>query len=174
MQNVELKARLHDWLRAVAACESLGAELQGDLHQIDTYFPVPSGRLKLREITPGEDHLVFYHRPDVAGPKVSDYQRAPAGSGTRALLADALGVECVVEKTRTLWLWDNVRIHLDKVTDLGTFLEFEAVVSEHHSLQRCEEQVAQLRGEFAIADADLLETSYREMMLAHRSSPVSP
>lgn len=40
---------------------------------------------------------------------------------------ETLGVLVVVEKVRRLLLWHNARIHLDKVRDLGTFIEIEAV-----------------------------------------------
>ena len=45
----------------------------------------------------------------------------------KELLARILGVHRVVRKTRQILLVDNVRIHLDEVEGLGTFLELEAV-----------------------------------------------
>jgi len=33
-----------------------------------------------------------------------------------------------VSKRREIYLWHNVRIHLDAVTGLGSFVEFEAVL----------------------------------------------
>ena len=59
MRNIELKARLGDRNAAIKACETLGAAHQGDIHQVDTYFRVPEGRLKLREAEPGHCELVF-------------------------------------------------------------------------------------------------------------------
>ena len=46
----------------------------------------------------------------------------------KAALTAALGVRRVVDKRREIFLADNVRIHLDDVAGLGTFLEFEAVL----------------------------------------------
>src|SRR5690606_29244467 len=100
------------------------------IHQIDTYFPVPSGRLKLREAEPGVTELVHYHRQDVAGPRGCDYQLELVSPSIKSMLTDALGVLVVVDKVRTLFLWKNVRIHLDTVQDLGTFIEFEAVLDD--------------------------------------------
>ena len=50
----------------------------------------------------------------------------------------------VVRKRREVLLWDNVRIHLDAVDDLGTFVELEAVVDELHDEATCHGQVATL------------------------------
>ena len=50
-----------------------------------------------------------------------------AADGTLAALSETLGVDVVVEKRRHLLLWKTVRIHLDEVTGLGSFVELEAV-----------------------------------------------
>ena len=44
----------------------------------------------------------------------------------REALDAALGTLVVVEKSRRLLLWEGVRIHLDEVEGLGSFLELEA------------------------------------------------
>jgi len=49
VRNFEFNARLNDPKQALARARELGADLYGDLRQTDTYFQVPSGRLKLRE-----------------------------------------------------------------------------------------------------------------------------
>lgn len=127
MRNIELKAKLVSRSSAEAACGTIGAEFQGDIHQVDTYFAVASGRLKLREAEPGPTELVAYQRPDIAGPKGCEYQLETVGPGIKPLLANTLGEIAVVDKVRSLYLWKNVRIHLDEVQDLGAFIEFEAV-----------------------------------------------
>ena len=38
----------------------------------------------------------------------------------------ALGTTVVVAKRRRLFIWEDVRIHLDEVEGLGTFVELEA------------------------------------------------
>jgi len=165
MRNIELKARLRDRERAVRVCDLLGATYQGDIHQVDTYFRVPQGRLKLRESDPGEDYLVFYQRPDVAGPKGCDYRIETVNRAVRPLLTAALGELAVVEKTRSLFLWENVRIHLDEVRELGRFMEFEAVLSDKHAEGEGFARLAYLQAQFALAPEDLIETSYLEMIL---------
>ena len=96
--------------------------------QRDTYFGVGEGRLKLREESPGEAHLIAYARPDDPAVRVSEYRIAPCRPRAAArALAASLGVHVVVDKRRRLLLWEDVRIHLDAVEGLGSFVELEAV-----------------------------------------------
>jgi adenylate cyclase class 2 len=130
-RNIELKARCPDRVAAQLAALHLGAASRGTVRQTDTYFRVPAGRLKLRENRPGNDTIIFYHRPDQLAFKASDYRIVPVSdaAATKALLTEALGVVAVVRKRRELLVWHNVRIHLDAVENLGDFVELEAVLT---------------------------------------------
>ena len=66
------------------------------------------------------------------------------------------GVRVVVEKRREIFLVQNVRIHLDDVVSLGSFLEFEAVLSPGMNDAGGRAQLDELAAEFALADEDLL------------------
>lgn len=164
MRNIELKARLRDRAAAESVCAGLGAVCHGDIRQVDTYFPVREGRIKLREQDPGQDQLIFYHRPDAAEARASDYAIAPATPELKPLLAAALGVSAVVAKTRSLWLWENVRIHLDRVDGLGDFIEFEAVLDEAHDDADGHAKLDRLQTAFGLTPSDVLEGSYRDLI----------
>ncbi len=166
MRNFELKARLRSREEAIATSERLAARPQGNIHQIDTYFGVPSGRLKLREAVPGRCELVFYHRADVSGPKGCDYTLEPAQPSIKGILAEALGVIALVDKVRTLYLWENVRIHIDDVVGLGAFLEFEAVLDEEHDDADGARKLEYLIAQFGIAPEEHLAVSYLDLTLA--------
>ncbi len=129
--NVELKARLADPAAARAIAAGLTGGLTALLEQTDTYFRVPRGRLKLRETAGAEAQLVAYLRADEAAARTSDYLLTPVSEPARLKesLARTCGVLVVVRKRRELFLYRNVRIHLDEVFDLGWFLELEAVLS---------------------------------------------
>ena len=126
-RNVELKATDPEPARTLERALALGAADQGVIVQRDTYFRVGEGRLKLREEEPGGAHLISYSRPDDASVRVSAYRVVPAPEGLLPALTESLGVDVVVEKRRHLLLWETVRIHLDEVTGLGSFVELEAV-----------------------------------------------
>jgi len=164
MRNIELKARLADRAGAEACCARLGAVFEGDIHQIDTYFRVPDGRLKLREKEPGGDELIFYRRDDVGEATASEFLISPAGPELKGLLSEALGVIAVVDKVRGLWLWGNVRIHLDRVRRLGDFIEFEAVLDESHDDADGHGKVERLQEAFQIPGVARIERSYLDLM----------
>lgn len=68
-------------------------------------------------------------------------------------------------KERRLFLWEGkVRIHLDAVEGLGSFIEFEAIASADSDFSREQAQVAKLREAFGIADADLIASSYSDLV----------
>ena len=167
-RNVELKALDPDPARSLERALALGAEDRGVIVQRDTYFRVAHGRLKLREEEPGEAHLIAYVRPDAAEVRVSSYRVVPAPDpeGMRAALTETNGVDVVVEKRRRLLLWESVRIHLDEVEGLGSFLELEAVAEADSDLTRERRQVAQLREALGIGDDALREGSYADPMRA--------
>lgn len=169
MKNIEIKARLENREKAVGVCHSIGAAFQGDIHQIDTYFRVPEGRFKLRASDPGEDYLVYYHRPDISGPKECDYTIAKIDRSLCAILTEAVGVLAVVEKMRALYLWENVRIHLDRVEDLGEFIEFEAVLSDIHGEVDSQAKVDYLMQVFEIKPEHLIEGSYLNLVRLARA-----
>jgi predicted adenylyl cyclase CyaB len=161
-RNIELKARDLDRARSLAICGDIGAEPQGVLSQLDTYFEAPHGRLKLREEESAQPHLIAYERPDRLEERESRYRivAVDEAEGMKAVLRGALGISAVVAKERRLFLWDGVRIHLDRVDGLGDFIEFEAVADAGSDLSREEAQVVRLRGAFEIEDADLVAGSY--------------
>jgi len=180
-ENIEIKARYADLRKAGRIARSLGARLLAVERQCDTYFVLPpdrvkqGARLKLRERwTCGADgsskrtlaQLIPYVRPSVAAPKRSRYVVLPVEEARplRDLLGDLLGVASVVEKRRTIFLLENVRIHLDRVRGLGSFIEFEAVIGRGKGVRaRCKTLVKSLISEFGIRPLDLITTSYAEM-----------
>jgi homotetrameric cytidine deaminase len=57
-----------------------------------------------------------------------------------------------------------VRIHLDEVEQLGSFLELEAVAAPGSDLRREREQLAQLRGALRVAEEDLVAGAYADAL----------
>ncbi len=164
-RNIELKARCEDLTATSQACQTLGARYVGLLVQTDTYFFCRRGRLKLREIEGQFSELIGYERPDTSDTRASLYHLAavPDPAATKALLASNLGVRGVVKKRRQLWMWENVRIHLDHVDGLGTFVEFEAVVqadddAEDHA------RIAKLCEALAVNDGERVAKSYSDLL----------
>ena len=139
-RNLELKVRCSgsDLDDVRARLLALGRPSARAEHQVDTYFAVRHGRLKLRSIAPAGGQrsveLIAYARPDAAGSRWSEYRRVPlaiadARNMERAL-AQTIGVAVVVAKTREVVMNGRTRIHLDQIDGLGTFIELETVVTD--------------------------------------------
>jgi homotetrameric cytidine deaminase len=171
MRNVELKARDPDPARSLERALALGADDRGELRQKDTYFKGASGRLKLREQevkgSPFWDELIEYSRPDRTDARTSSYQRVPVADSAPVLAAldAAYGTLVTVTKRRRLLIWEGVRIHLDEVEGLGSFLELEAVAEPGSDLSDEHAKVARLRTELGIDDANLVAASYSDLLL---------
>jgi homotetrameric cytidine deaminase len=165
-RNVELKAHDPDPARTLERALAAGARDEGLLRQRDTYFHVAAGRLKLREEDPGGATLIAYQRPDEAAERVSSYRlvQVPDAAALRSALAAAIGIDVVVVKRRHLLMWETVRIHLDEVRGLGSFLELEAVAEPAGDLAREHGQVARLRELLEIRDESLREGSYADAL----------
>jgi len=166
--NVEVKLRCADLERARERALALGARPAGVEHQVDTYFCTRSGRLKLRERHPAPAELIAYLRPDTPGARRSDYQLVvvPDPAGLRGLLAELLGVHTRVAKRREILLFENVRIHLDRVDGLGDFLELEAVFDGSAAAERIQyAKVDRLLEKLELAGAARIATSYEALSL---------
>jgi len=165
--NLEIKAPVRDPAAFRARVESLATEMVGVDEQVDTYFRVPRGRLKLRESSLAGAQLIPYRRPDAEGARRADYQVIPVadGAGLKALLAEMLGVHRVVRKRRAIWLHENVRIHLDAVEGLGDFMELEAVFDGAAASEAEQERrVAGLMAALGVREDELVATSYEALV----------
>jgi adenylate cyclase, class 2 len=163
MQNIEFKAELRDIEAARQQCRLLGAERQDFLQQRDTYFRMTDGRLKKREVKGRNIQWVYYHRPDRVSPRMSNYTLLTDAQAKRRWGTRSLRPWLVVEKRRELWHLGDVRIHLDDVKHLGTFIEFEALVSRRFNVKACHEAIARLREAFAPLLGEPISVSYSDL-----------
>lgn len=165
-RNIELKVRLADPAPARATAERIATARGGLLEQTDTYFDTRRGRLKLRETVGRPAQLVGYERSDAARERPSDYQLVSVAEpeALKTLLAQAWGVRTVVHKRRELYFFHNVRLHLDEVTGLGWYLEFEAVLDAEHDEAAGRAQVAELIREFGLTPAQFEGRGYADLL----------
>ena len=165
--NIEIKAKTTDQEKIREILKSNNADFKGVDHQVDTYFKVGSGRLKLREGNI-ENHLIHYERENKGGPKKSLvilYKYSP-NQNLKEILTKSLGVLAVVDKQREIYFINNVKFHLDRVVGLGTFVEIEAIdkdgsIENEKLLEQCNHYLNLLN----ISQKDLVEKSYSDLML---------
>jgi adenylate cyclase, class 2 len=70
-----------------------------------------------------------------------------------------------VTKRRRLLLWQGVRIHLDVVENLGSFIELEAVAPPTSDLVLEQRLIASLRESLEISDDRLIAIGYADQLL---------
>ncbi|CAN7158666.1 MULTISPECIES: class IV adenylate cyclase [unclassified Variovorax] len=165
-RNVEIKARVQDLARLAAVTASFADTGPADIFQDDTFFACPSGRLKLRAFSDGTGELIFYRRPDQAGPKEVFHVRTPTSEpdGLREALNLAYGTVGRVVKHRVLYIAGRTRIHLDEVRGLGAFLELEVVLRDDEGRDDGTREAAQLMERLAIDAAQLVEVAYVDLL----------
>ena len=164
--NIEIKARAREFNKQKQMAEALSDKPCQVIPQVDTFFNVPDGRFKLRNLGAGRGQLVYYTRPDTSGPKHSDYFIYETNQP--AVLADiltkALGVRGIVKKTRYLYLVGQTRIHMDEVEGLGEFIELEVVMREGQSDGEGQAIAERLMRELGIQQEDLIEGAYMDLL----------
>jgi len=124
---VELKAKVNDLEPIRRKLRVLKAKPIGTFQQIDIYFDVPKGRLKLRQSNSEKTQLIYYERENISKPKRSNVfiVEIPEGKTFTALLRRILKVKATVKKTREIYRYQRTQIHLDTVDPLGCYVEFE-------------------------------------------------
>jgi adenylate cyclase class IV len=131
-ENFEAKFDCDDLEEVERLAKRLGATFAGELVQTDTYFRVPEGRLKIRQQRSPEPYaeLIAYFREDSPQIRLSRYERTPLPDPQKVLVP-LIGRHgepyAIVRKRRRLYLLESARIHLDRVEDLGEFVEIEVV-----------------------------------------------
>lgn len=170
--NIEFKAKSNNTEAAEKTLLQHNPTFIGEDHQVDTYFNVPNGRMKLREGNI-ENALIHYERENTAGSKSSQvllYQHQPS-EDLKAVLSKALGIKAVVDKKRKIYFIDNVKFHFDTVKELGTFIEVEAIdkdgsISKETLQQQCNHYAALLN----VQAADYLSVSYSDMIMEKKNN----
>lgn len=167
-RNIEIKARARDFAAQARVAADLADRPPSVMDQVDTFFHVANGRLKLREFGDGPGELIQYRRADAPGPKPSDYVRSPAPDpvSLKAALSNALGVRAVVKKKRTVYLSGQTRIHFDEVDGLGRFIELEVVLGAGQAPREGIPVADKLMAALEIQRCDLIEGAYVDMLTA--------
>ena len=170
-RNIEIKARIDSVDALLPRAQAVAGGEPETIHQDDTFFRVPHGRLKLREFADGSAELIHYHRPDSGEAKASDYVRlaVPDPAALREALARGCGLLGRVRKTRVLLRVNeggfNTRVHLDRVEGLGEFMELEVVLQDGQRDADGADAAERLMVALGLGDAPRLAGSYFDLRL---------
>lgn len=165
-RNIEIKARIDSVEALWPLVVDIADEGPVEIVQDDTFFPCANGRLKLRAFSDHDGQLIFYRRPDCAGPKPSSYLISPTASPDtlRQSLTLAYGESGRVRKQRTLFMLGRTRVHLDKVEGLGDFLELEVVLAEGEADETGISIAHELLAKLGINQNWLIEEAYVDLL----------
>ncbi len=164
--NIELKAHVHELDAVRARAAALAKDPSTVIDQTDTFFAVSTGRLKVRAFADGSGELISYERADDHGPKTSVYTRVSC-QDARAM-ADALGRVLprrgIVVKRREVFLVGRTRIHLDRVDNLGSFVELEVVLAAEESSDAGRQEACELLRSLEIPESALVAGAYIDLL----------
>ncbi len=170
MRNLEIKCPLPNRAETEARLARLGARRIWERRQKDTFYTASRNWLKLREAEGERAELISYGRTGPAdGARTSDYDvlSIEDAAAWHRLLGRVLDVDLVVAKTRTLWRWEDTRIHLDRVDGLGEFLELETVVGDR-PLDRARAETETVICTLGLAPETFISVRYRDLLAGDR------
>ncbi|MCG8344144.1 MAG: class IV adenylate cyclase [Chlorobiales bacterium] len=165
-RNIDIKAAIPSVEELIPKVAPIADHGPVELVQDDTFFTCETGRLKLRVLSTGESRLIFYRRADRKEPKESFYLHLPVSQpdSMRDLLALSYGQTGRVHKSRLLFVAGKARIHLDKVTDLGHFLEIEVALEENETSEIGVDEAYRLLKRLGIDQSQLIEGAYVDLL----------
>ena len=76
-------------------------------------------------------------------------------------------VLCTIDKERKLWIYKNTRIHVDKVSNLGYFLELETVL-KNISSEEGQNEFNEVVNLLKINSKDTVAYSYSDLILMNQ------
>ena len=159
--ELKIKATSHQSLKKIL--KQIGAENKGMLNQKDVYYSVPNGLLKLR-IENGNESLIFYNRNENNKNRWSDFEVLQfANAKGEKFFNNLFDVEVIVKKKRELFYYDDTRIHLDTVNNLGKFLELETLVINGKA--DAKKRFAKIISLLKLDESKQIRKSYRDLLM---------
>ncbi|TGV06151.1 CYTH domain-containing protein [Alcaligenaceae bacterium 429] len=165
-RNIEIKAYIDSIAAVLPNALAVATAAPVEIQQDDTFFQCANGRLKLRAFDAQRGELIFYSRANQAGPKESFYliSSTTQPQQLREVLAAAHGVVGRVIKHRTLVIAGRTRIHLDRVENLGEFLELEVVLEDGESSEAGMKEAYALMQQLGVGEEQLIEGAYVDLL----------
>lgn len=128
--NLEIKVPAKNLKKLRILVEKEGGKLIYSSKQIDVYYKLKNGRLKVRNSSKGEKSVIFYKRIEDGSERWSNFEVIHVSNPEEWIrfFDNFLERLVIVNKHRTLYHLRNTRIHFDKVKELGNFVELETKV----------------------------------------------
>lgn len=163
-KNYEIKCRISDLAKYIKILKQEKSYLYSRETQTDIYYKIKKGRLKLRIINNESASLIYYERSDKAKIRTSNYiiSRTNDFKQLDDILKSQFNLLTVVLKVRDIFIKDNIRIHLDRVKELGDFLEIEIIYKELSSAKKQMENLIRILN---LNKNEFIKYSYSDMLI---------
>lgn len=172
MRNLEIKAEYKNHNQLKKIMKEISARFVQKMHQVDTYFSVSNGRLKLREFDSKKSELIFYQRGEKGAKRWSDYHFIEISDTKelKNLLNKLFPIKVIVDKQRFLYMYKNARIHIDTVKGLGSFMEIEVLVKKGDI--QAKELMQELLEFLKIPQKSFIKNSYSDLLIKGKSRKI--
>lgn len=143
-----------------------GAHYVGEDHQTDTFYQVDIGKLKVRE---GQiENLITHYQRETVGEewhtRVWIYERNP-NRGRIEEIIKGRQIVGKISKRRKIFFIENVKFHLDNITDGRCFVEIEAMDRKGDlGISYLSAQAKYYRHLLDIREEDILKSSYIDLI----------
>ncbi|GAA0301306.1 class IV adenylate cyclase [Halarchaeum salinum] len=157
------------------ALESVGAEAERTVEQVDTYYDAPhrdfaetDEALRVRRVTDadGERARITYKGPkiDAESKAREEIETGVADGADASAIFEGVGFTpaATVEKTRTYYAYDDYTVVLDDVTGLGQFVEVER---ESEDVDTAREGAFDVLRRLGLDPTEQIRTSYLGLLL---------
>lgn len=141
------------------------------LCQTDTYYRSKNGdKIMIREDRTGRVgiryvYAIRYDTPDLTKESHHDFYEIGKYSQFMDVFGGALHEELKIIKVRNIYMYENVRIHVDDVSELGVFLEIEIVTCSDEQAANAENQMQTLISKLSLDQYPTVGCGYRELMI---------
>ena len=111
-----------------------------------------------------KESLIFYNRNENDKNRWSDFEILEFANGNaEKFFSNIFDVEIIVKKKRELFYYDDIRIHLDSVNQLGKFLELETLVINGKA--DAKKRFEMIKSLLNLDESKQIRKSYRDLLM---------
>ncbi len=178
MIEVEAKVRISDvwWMEKRISEE--GAEYKGMIKQRDEYYDFPDMRLfndggAFRVRSSDGDFRITYKwcKKDEDTTSREEIEIGIESADKMITILESIGFVklCEIKKKRKVYQLDDLKVSLDEVEGLGSFVEVEGMADSEEEYRAKKVEIFKLLDRLGISSSDIIRRTYMEMALDRKA-----
>ena len=181
MIEVEAKVRINDVESMEKRITEQGAEYKGMIKQADEYFDFPDMRIfnsggAFRVRAADRNYRVTYKgvKKDKETTSREEIEIGIESAEKMIEILEHMGFIrlCEIKKKRKIYLLAGLKISLDVVEELGSFMEIEGMANSDAEYKAKNGEIFKLIDKLGVSSSDISQKSYMELAL-NRNYPIS-